>query len=81
MPLITTEYDPKVCQCCGADATSDLQCVCVAYPDWHMNEHGDLACGYHKADLYMAKPRETVAVGIPNQETHDRWRNFRNTHE
>ena len=78
MALITTAYDPTICQCCGADATADVQCVCTAYPDWHMTEHGDVACGYHKAELYLAPARQHIAMGVPNLETHDRWRNYRN---
>ena len=78
MPLITTEYDLSRCQCCGADATSDVQCVCTAYPEWHQTENGEVACGYHKAELYLAPQRKTVALDAPALETHDRWRNYRN---
>jgi hypothetical protein len=78
MPLITTEYDPNICQCCGADATSDIRCVCTAYPEWYQNEHGDVACGYHKADMFIDPKRTTVAVGGPSlPHTLDRYRNLR----
>lgn len=78
MPLITTEYDTTVCQCCGASATSDVKCICTAYPEWHMTENGDVACGYHKPNLYIQPERKTVALGAPAAQTHDRWANFRN---
>lgn len=81
MPLITTEYDQNVCQCCGASTISDVRCVCTAYNDWHMNEHGDAACGYHKAELYMKTEKTTVALGAPKPIMHDHFRNWRNTHE
>lgn len=78
MPLITTEYDPTICQCCGADTTSDIRCVCTAYPDWFLNENGDARCGYHKADLFLTPERTTIAIGAPGMPlTHDHFRNFR----
>lgn len=77
MPLITTKYDPTICQCCGASTTSDVLCVCSAYPDWHMNEHGDVRCGYHKAELFLPPERIIQAVGVPNLQSNDRYRNYR----
>ena len=78
MAIITTEYDPNTCQCCGASTTSDVLCVCTAYGDWHMTENGDVACGYHKAELYLNPGRKSYAMGVSGSVvTHDRWRNFR----
>lgn len=78
MAIITTEYDPNICQCCGASTVSDVRCVCTAYNDWHMTENGEVACGYHKAGLYLHTERKTHAMGVSGSiVTHDRWRNYR----
>jgi hypothetical protein len=75
--IITTEYDPNICQCCGASTTASVLCVCTAYNDWHQTENGEVACGYHKADLYLKTERKTVALGVAPVQSNDRWRNFR----
>ena len=78
MGLITTQYDPTVCQCCG-HSPADL-CVCNAYPEWHLTEHGEAFCGYHKQEAYLVTERKVIALGAPRPEViHDRFRNFRNT--
>ncbi len=78
MALITTEYDLSVCQCCGASTTSDVACICTAYPEWHMTENGDVACGYHKPNLFLKPESKTVALGVAPLQSHDPWRNYRN---
>ena len=79
MPLITTEYDPHICQCCGADDRTGVLCVCNAYPDWMINEHGDAKCGTHKGELFLTPNRVTVAMGAPAMPlSHDPFRNYRN---
>lgn len=79
MALITTEYSEKVCQCCGADTTTEAGCVCGMFPEWRLNEHGDASCGYpdHLVSLYTATQKKTVALGVKPIESNDRWRNFR----
>lgn len=75
MATITTETG--TCVCCGAQDNELLPCVCHAYPEWQANEHGDLKCGYHKAELYLRPERTTIALGVKPLESNDRWRNFR----
>ena len=77
MGFISSDSDPNICRCCGASMTSDLRCVCTAFNDWHMTENGEVACGYHKADLYLKPERTTVALGVKPIESNDRFRNFR----
>ena len=77
MPLITTNYDAAVCQCCGYEACGGVEYVCAAYSEWSLTEDGELACGYHKAELYIRTERKVMAMGVKPAETHDRYRNFR----
>ena len=79
MGVITTEYDPTKCQCCGFNTSQGIECICSLYPEWHLDDNGEASCGFpeHQLRLLAAKNARTIALGAPKPLTHDRFRNFR----
>lgn len=78
MSTIRSQTDPTKCRCCGQDV-SLVECVCSSFPNWYMNDHGDMACGLesHRLALFQPPEKTTIALGVEGKRQMDPLRNVR----